>query len=111
MPIYEYACVKSNHRFEVFQKMSDPAPSECPTCGDAEVRKLVSQAAFVLKGGGWYKDHYGLKSGSSSSEPSSGGSSSSGESAGASASASTTPSAPAASSAPTAPAPSAPAAK
>ncbi len=70
MPIYEYACVANGHRFEVFQKMSDPAPESCPSCGAAEVRKLVSASAFVLKGGGWYRDHYGLKSGGSSSESS-----------------------------------------
>lgn len=63
MPIYEYACVANGHKFEVFQKMSDPAPASCPTCGGGEVRKLVSTSAFVLKGGGWYRDHYGLKSG------------------------------------------------
>lgn len=64
MPIYEYACLANGHKFEVFQKMSDPAPESCPTCGPGEVRKLVSASAFVLKGGGWYRDHYGLKSGS-----------------------------------------------
>ncbi len=66
MPIYEYACVANGHKFEVFQKMSDPAPASCPTCGGGEVRKLVSTSAFVLKGGGWYRDHYGLKSGGAS---------------------------------------------
>lgn len=79
MPIYEYACNTCGHRFEVFQKMSDPAPSTCPSCGAEEPRKLVSAAAFVLKGGGWYKDHYGLKSGTSSAESS--GASSSGDAA------------------------------
>ena len=69
MPIYEYACNTCGHRFEVFQKMSDPPPSTCPSCSAEDVRKLVSASAFVLKGGGWYKDHYGLKSGSSTSEP------------------------------------------
>lgn len=88
MPIYEYACVPGNHKFEVFQKMSDPAPSSCPTCGAPEVRKLVSAAAFVLKGGGWYRDHYGLKgdSGSSKTESGSDSASSSASSAAASSS-------------------------
>lgn len=66
MPIYEYACVAHGHRFEVFQKMSDDPPDTCPVCGEHEIKKMVTAAAFVLKGGGWYKDHYGLKSGASS---------------------------------------------
>ena len=68
MPIYEYTCVAHGHRFEVFQKMSDGPPDACPVCGEHEIRKMVSAAAFVLKGGGWYKDHYGLKSGSTSGD-------------------------------------------
>ena len=104
MPIYEYACNGCGHRFEVFQKMSDAPPSVCPSCNADQVRKLVSATSFVLKGGGWYKDHYGLKSGGDSkSEGSSTGESSapaapsSGESGG-----SSTPAAPAASSTPAA---------
>lgn len=65
MPIYEYRCGSCGHEFEQMVKMSDPAPA-CPKCGAGEVKKLVSASSFVLKGGGWYKDHYGLKSGGSS---------------------------------------------
>jgi putative FmdB family regulatory protein len=66
MPIYEYACDACDHQFEKLVKLSD-APPPCPECGDGGVRKLISAAAFSLKGGGWYKDHYGLKSGGSAS--------------------------------------------
>ena len=65
MPIYEYACPDCGHNFDVLQKMSDPLVSVCPKCNAENVRKLVSATNFVLKGGGWYKDHYGLKSGDS----------------------------------------------
>lgn len=108
MPIYEYACTTCGHRFEVFQKMSDPPPSLCPSCGADEVRKLVSAASFVLKGGGWYKDHYGLKTTTESKGEggSSGGSSPSSPSG--DASPSSAPAAPAAPAAPSAPAPAAP---
>lgn len=88
MPIYEYACPDCKHQFDAFQKMSDPPISTCPSCGGGGVKKLISATAFVLKGGGWYKDHYGLKSGGSDSgssggsSGSSGGSSSSGSSSG-----------------------------
>jgi putative FmdB family regulatory protein len=62
MPIYEYQCPSCGHQFELMVKMSAPTP-ECPNCGGAEVKKLVSASGFILQGGGWYKDHYGLKSG------------------------------------------------
>jgi len=77
MPIYEFQCERCGEKFDKLMSMKDPVPS-CPACDASDVRKRVSAAGFVLKGGGWYKDHYGLKSGSSS-ESSSGGSSSGGK--------------------------------
>ena len=62
MPIYEYACQDCTHQFEHIQKFSDPLLTECPECGTGSLRKLVSATSFHLKGSGWYKDHYGLKS-------------------------------------------------
>lgn len=66
MPIYEYECTSCGHRFEKMVKIGAEAPP-CPECA-ANVRKLISQSAFILKGGGWYKDHYGLKGESGSSD-------------------------------------------
>ncbi|MCA9488453.1 MAG: zinc ribbon domain-containing protein [Myxococcales bacterium] len=60
MPIYEYECGSCGHRYEKMVRIGADAPP-CPECASIEVRKLVSQSSFVLKGGGWYKDHYGLK--------------------------------------------------
>jgi len=68
VPIYEYQCPDCGHEFEALQKMSDDPISLCPGCGADNVKKQISQTAFVLKGGGWYKDHYGLKSGAGGSE-------------------------------------------
>jgi putative FmdB family regulatory protein len=85
MPIYEYECPECSHRFEKLMRIS-AEPPPCPECSHAEVRKLVSASGFILKGGGWYKDHYGLKGGSSKSSSSD--SSSSGSSASASGSSS-----------------------
>lgn len=62
MPIYEYRCETCGHQFEKMVRMNDDAPP-CPSCG-AGVKKLISASSFHLKGSGWYKDHYGLKSGS-----------------------------------------------
>jgi len=57
MPVYEYQCEACNHQFELRQKFSDPPAQSCPQCG-GEVKKLISSAAFALKGGGWYTEGY-----------------------------------------------------
>ena len=67
MPIYEYECSACGHRYEKMVRIGGEPPP-CPDCASAEVRKLISRSGFILQGGGWYKDHYGLKSGGSSSE-------------------------------------------
>ncbi|MCC6202696.1 MAG: zinc ribbon domain-containing protein [Gammaproteobacteria bacterium] len=54
MPIYEYSCNACGHHLEIMQKVSDPLATDCPACGRAELRKLISRAGFQLKGGGWY---------------------------------------------------------
>lgn len=64
MPIYEYRCGACGHVFEKLMGLGAAAPP-CASCGHEEVEKLVSAAGFILKGSGWYKDHYGLKSSSS----------------------------------------------
>jgi len=64
MPIYEYKCDSCDHQFEKLMRIS-AEPPPCEACGET-VRKLVSASGFILKGGGWYKDHYGLKGGSTS---------------------------------------------
>jgi len=58
MPMYEYECGACGGRFEVIQKFSDPLVTECSLCHKTGVRKVLSQASFVLKGGGWYATDY-----------------------------------------------------
>lgn len=58
MPIYEYACKKCEHVFDVLQKMSDEPLKFCPECGAPELRKLISAPSFRLKGGGWYETDF-----------------------------------------------------
>lgn len=54
MPIYEYECGDCGNRLEAIQKVSDAPLTDCPTCGQARLRRLVSAAGFQLKGTGWY---------------------------------------------------------
>ena len=76
MPIYEYRCPDCGHQFDKLQKISDDPVTECPSCGQNQVKKLISRTSFALKGGGWYSDHYGLKGGGGSSSGGDSGSSS-----------------------------------
>ena len=54
MPIYEYECQQCGKVFETIQKFSDPRLTECLCDEKAPVTKLISAAAFHLKGTGWY---------------------------------------------------------
>jgi putative FmdB family regulatory protein len=59
VPLYEYEC-PSCGTFEVIQKFSDAALTQCPKCQSA-VEKLLSASAFHLKGSGWYITDYARK--------------------------------------------------
>jgi putative FmdB family regulatory protein len=54
MPLYEYRCADCGHELEVLQKISAPAPVECPACHKPGLQKQVTAAGFQLKGTGWY---------------------------------------------------------
>ena len=58
MPFYEYQCTKCGHEEEVLQKISDKPLKKCPACGKSSMQKLVSAAAFRLKGSGWYETDF-----------------------------------------------------
>ena len=58
MPIYEYQCEACGHYLETLQKISDPPLTDCHKCGKPALKKLVSAAAFRLKGGGWYETDF-----------------------------------------------------
>ncbi len=73
MPVYEYQCKACGGQFELRQKFSDEPAKQCPTCG-GEVTKLISSAAFTLKGGGWYSEGYSNKKSSDAPACPSGGS-------------------------------------
>ena len=54
MPIYEYECGACGHRLESIQKVNEDPLTDCPTCGKASLKRLLSAAGFQLKGSGWY---------------------------------------------------------
>jgi putative FmdB family regulatory protein len=58
MPIYEYRC-PNGHTFEVFQRMTDPAPEACEVCGATPITKVLYPAAIHFKGSGFYSTDYG----------------------------------------------------
>lgn len=62
MPIYAYRCSKCGEQEEHIQRFSDPPLESCAACG-GRLEKLLSAAAFHLKGGGWYKDGYASTNG------------------------------------------------
>jgi putative FmdB family regulatory protein len=78
MPIYEYKCT-NGHVFDVIQRMSDEALTECQECG-APAERVLHPVAIHFKGSGFHNTDYGKKktgsNGSSSDSSSSEGSSS-----------------------------------
>lgn len=58
MPIYEFECGSCGHHFDHLQKLSDPDPTICPTCGELQLRRMVSAPFFRLAGTGWYETDF-----------------------------------------------------
>jgi putative FmdB family regulatory protein len=58
MPIYEYRCQECGHELEKLQRMSEAALTDCPSCGKAALKRLISAAGFRLKGAGWYETDF-----------------------------------------------------
>jgi putative FmdB family regulatory protein len=53
MPTYEYRC---NHcgRFQVEQRITEPALEKCPTCGQPVERLISRNVSIIFKGSGFY---------------------------------------------------------
>ena len=58
MPIYEYRC-PNGHVFELFKRMTDPAPESCEVCGVSPVELVLYPVAIHYKGSGFYSTDYG----------------------------------------------------
>jgi putative FmdB family regulatory protein len=59
VPIYEYKC-ENGHVFDVIQRMTDEALSECQECG-APAERVLHPVAVHFKGSGFYNTDYGKK--------------------------------------------------
>jgi len=63
MAVYEYACPDCRNVFEEWLKISEATENApCPKCG-SRAQRIISNTAFVLKGGGWYVSDYGYRKG------------------------------------------------
>jgi putative FmdB family regulatory protein len=59
MPIYEYKC-ENGHVFDVIQKFTDEALTECQECG-APAARVLHSPAIHFKGSGFHNTDYGKK--------------------------------------------------
>ena len=57
VPTYDYQCDDCGRTYEVRQSISAAALTVCQFCG-GHIRRLISPAPFILKGGGWYVTDY-----------------------------------------------------
>lgn len=53
MPTYDYKCEHFG-RFQVTQRITEPALEKCPTCGQPVERLISRNVAIVFKGSGFY---------------------------------------------------------
>ncbi len=58
MPIYAYACKTCDHTLDALQKMADAPLLDCPSCGEPQLKRLLSAPRFRLKGKGWYETDF-----------------------------------------------------
>jgi putative FmdB family regulatory protein len=59
MPTYDYVCDACDHKFELFQSITEPVKKKCPECKKPKLRRLFGTgAALMFKGSGFYKTDY-----------------------------------------------------
>ena len=69
MPTYDFECSKCGHKFERFQKMSDPPVIKCTKCGKKAERLIGGGSGIIFKGTGFYDTDYKKKSKSKTDTP------------------------------------------
>jgi putative FmdB family regulatory protein len=65
MPTYGYRCTSCENTFERVQKITEPALTECESCGGA-LKKLIYPVGIQFVGSGFYVNDYAKSSGGSS---------------------------------------------
>jgi len=59
MPTYDYVCDACDHKFELFQSITEPVKKKCPQCKKPKLRRLFGTGAAVMfKGSGFYSTDY-----------------------------------------------------
>jgi putative FmdB family regulatory protein len=58
MPIYEYQCAHCGAKSDHLMRLSDPDPTECPSCDQPRLSRVLSAPTFRLAGGGWYETDF-----------------------------------------------------
>ncbi len=66
MPVYTYRCESCGIQFERQQSFSDAPLQVCPECRKKSLKKVISPAAIVFKGSGFYSTDHRPSSGASS---------------------------------------------
>jgi len=62
VPTYDYKCNACDHRFELFQSMSEGIKRKCPECGKLKLERLIGTgSALIFKGSGFYETDYRSK--------------------------------------------------
>jgi putative FmdB family regulatory protein len=54
LPTYQYVCTACEEPLEAVQAFTDPALTECPSCG-GRLRKVFTSVGVVFKGSGFYR--------------------------------------------------------
>jgi putative FmdB family regulatory protein len=58
VPTYEYKC-PNGHVFEIFKRISEPAPEACPVCEASPVETVLYPVPVHFRGSGFYSTDYG----------------------------------------------------
>ncbi len=73
MPTYKYQCKKCDHIFDHFQSISAVPLTDCPSCSEPELKRLVSGGLGVIfKGSGFYVNDSRGKASSTSAKKANG---------------------------------------
>jgi putative FmdB family regulatory protein len=59
--LYQWDCTQCGKQVEVIRKIDDrdvPPEERCELCGGTSFQRAITAGAFLLLGGGWFRDGY-----------------------------------------------------